>query len=151
MKIEQKENKNTHTTECLTQTVKSAKFNLKLGSAQSLRLWRRKGKQRKKSIEGRGMLVGIHALKQSVIYLKSGCPFETIPETIAPLKKIVSTVVVCWLLNVPATDYCMSGTDLLRQFYMVPHCDRSCISHCLLPHCDRSCRFNFLPHPVTVY
>ena len=33
---------------------------------------------------------------------------------------------------------CTSGTDLLRQSYV-------------LPHWDRSCRSNFLPHPVTVY
>ena len=30
-------------------------------------------------------------------------------------------VVVCWLLNVPATCSCISGTDLLRQFYVLPH------------------------------
>ena len=46
--------------------------------------------------------------------------------------------VVCWLLNVPATCKCISGTDLPRQFYV-------------LPHWDRSCRFNSLSHPVTVY
>ena len=45
---------------------------------------------------------------------------------------------VCWLLNVPATGQCISGTDLLRQFDV-------------LPHRDRSCRSNVLPHPVTVY
>ena len=45
---------------------------------------------------------------------------------------------VCWLLNVPATCKCISGTDLNRQFY-------------LLPHWNRSCRSNFLLHPVTVY
>ena len=45
---------------------------------------------------------------------------------------------VCWLFNVSATCECISGTDLLRQFYV-------------LPHWDRSCRSNFLPHPVTVY
>ena len=28
---------------------------------------------------------------------------------------------VGWLLNVPATGECISGTDLLRQFYMLPH------------------------------
>ena len=28
---------------------------------------------------------------------------------------------VCWLLNVPATGECISGTDLLRQFYVLPH------------------------------
>ena len=45
---------------------------------------------------------------------------------------------VCWLLNVPATGECISGTDLLRQLYV-------------LPHWDRSCRSNVLSHPVTVY
>ena len=45
---------------------------------------------------------------------------------------------VGWLLNVPTTGECISGTDLHRQFYV-------------LPHSDRSCRSNFLPHPVTVY
>ena len=29
--------------------------------------------------------------------------------------------VVCWLLNVPTTCECISGTDLLRQFYVLPH------------------------------
>ena len=29
--------------------------------------------------------------------------------------------VVCWLLNVPATCKCISGTDLRRQFYVLPH------------------------------
>ena len=44
----------------------------------------------------------------------------------------------CWLLaNVPATCQCISGMDLLRQAY-------------LLPHWDRSCRPNFPSHPVTV-
>ena len=47
-------------------------------------------------------------------------------------------VFVCWLLNVPATGECISGMDLLRQFDV-------------LPHWDRSCRSNVLPHPVTVY
>ena len=36
------------------------------------------------------------------------------------------------------TSQCISGTDLLRQFYV-------------LPHWDRSCRSNFPSHPVTVY
>ena len=30
-------------------------------------------------------------------------------------------VVVCWLLNDPATCQCISGTDLLGQFYVLPH------------------------------
>ena len=29
-------------------------------------------------------------------------------------------VVVGWLLNVPATCVCISGTDLLRRFYVLP-------------------------------
>ena len=49
-----------------------------------------------------------------------------------------SSLFVRWLLNILATCECISGTDLLRQFYM-------------LPHWDRSCRSNFLPHPATVY
>ena len=28
---------------------------------------------------------------------------------------------VCWLLNVPATSECISGTDLLGQFNVLPH------------------------------
>ena len=28
---------------------------------------------------------------------------------------------VGWLLNVPATCECISGTDLLRQFYVLPY------------------------------
>ena len=28
---------------------------------------------------------------------------------------------IAWLLNVPATGECISGTDLLRQFYVLPH------------------------------
>ena len=46
--------------------------------------------------------------------------------------------VVCWLLHVPATCKCISGTDLHRRVYV-------------LTHRDRSHRSTFLPHPVTVY
>ena len=35
--------------------------------------------------------------------------------------QLIISVVVCWLLNVPATCKCISGMDLLRQFYMLPH------------------------------
>ena len=49
-----------------------------------------------------------------------------------------SCVFVSCLLYVPATCKCISGTDLHRQFYV-------------LPHWDRSSRSNFLPYPVTVY
>ena len=44
-------------------------------------------------------------------------------------------LLVGWLLNVPATCKRISGTNLLRQFYV-------------LPHWDRSCRPNIPSHPV---
>ena len=37
------------------------------------------------------------------------------------------------LLNVPATGYCISGTGLIRQLYLLPHCDRSCTSNLQTP------------------
>ena len=40
-------------------------------------------------------------------------------ETVLPRRP--GGIVVCWLLNVPATYECISGTDLLRQFYVLPH------------------------------
>ena len=45
---------------------------------------------------------------------------------------------VCWLLNVPATCGCMSGTDLHRQFYVLPHWDRSCKSKSKTVHLTQS-------------
>ena len=30
-------------------------------------------------------------------------------------------VVVCWLLSVPTACWCISGMDLLRQFYVLSH------------------------------
>ena len=42
------------------------------------------------------------------------------------------------LINVPATCECISGTDLLRKVYVLPHWDRGCSS-------------NFLCHPATVH
>ena len=50
---------------------------------------------------------------------------------------VCNTDVCCLLVNVPATCECISGTDLLRQFYVLPHWDRS--------------SSNFPSHPVTVY
>ena len=52
-------------------------------------------------------------------------------------KKTDSMDVVCWFLNVPATCYSISETDLLRQLYV-------------LPHWDRSSRPNFPSHTITV-
>ena len=41
-------------------------------------------------------------------------------------------------INVPATRWCISGMELPRQLYV-------------LPHRERSCRSNMLPHSVTTY
>ena len=76
-------------------------------------------------------------------------PFSLPPTPLFPLSLLTSKLpptllsyhydlFVGWLLNVPATGYCISGTDLHRQFYV-------------LPHWDRRCRSNVQPHPVTVY
>ena len=46
--------------------------------------------------------------------------------------------VVGWLLNVPATWWCLSGTELLRRLQV-------------LPHQDRSCRSKLLFHAYTIY
>ena len=37
------------------------------------------------------------------------------------LKESTQVAVVCWFFNVPATCDCISGTDVLRQFYVLPH------------------------------
>ena len=36
-------------------------------------------------------------------------------------RKYVCLLFAGWLLNVPATCECISGTDLLRQLYVLPH------------------------------
>ena len=40
---------------------------------------------------------------------------------IAQLLAVLRQAVACWLLNVPATGECISGTVLLRQVYVLPH------------------------------
>ena len=51
----------------------------------------------------------------------------------------VGGLLACWLLNVQATCVCISGTELLRQLYVLPHWEK------------KSHRSHFLSHPVTVY
>ena len=41
--------------------------------------------------------------------------------TVGVQNKDEFVLLVGWLLNVPATCECISGTDLLRQFYVLPH------------------------------
>ena len=45
---------------------------------------------------------------------------STVPDPLLD-KNPARTVVVCWLLNVPATCECISWTDLLRQCCVLPH------------------------------
>ena len=47
-------------------------------------------------------------------------PFST-GLHVNPLAGAVVCLFVGWLLNVPATCQCISGTDLHRQFYVLPH------------------------------
>ena len=62
---------------------------------------------------------------------------ENQKEAVVAAEAAAAAVGVCWLLSIPPTCECISGTNLFRQLY-------------LLPHWDRSCRSNFLSHPVTV-
>ena len=64
-------------------------------------------------------------------------PAATCPSKINTLYTHGYPAAVRWLLNVPATCKCISGTDLLRKLYM-------------LPHWDRSCRSNSFSNPVSV-
>ena len=45
---------------------------------------------------------------------------EAVPQRQRLRHKLLDTS-CCWLLNAPATCECISGTDLLRQFYVLPH------------------------------
>ena len=90
-------------------------------------------------------VVWSHCWLRCVIVLWSNCCLRCVIALLASLCDRIAGFVpvtsqgnVCWLLNVPRTCECISGTDLLRQFYV-------------LPHWDRSCRSNFPPHPVAVY
>ena len=48
--------------------------------------------------------------------------YQTSRKTTDLLETVCGAViVVCWLLNVPATCLCISGTDLHRQLYLLSH------------------------------
>ena len=46
---------------------------------------------------------------------------DVTPKTVYTHRDYNVCLFVGWLLNVPATCECISGTDLLRQFYVLPH------------------------------
>ena len=88
------------------------------------------GRNRKK-----GQMTHSHGLLDENI-LKGTCQVHDIQRVYMDGRQGNVVVVGC-LLNVLGTCWCVSGPDLLRQSYV-------------LPHCARSCRSNFLSHPVTV-
>ena len=51
---------------------------------------------------------------------------KTGPKVMRNRLRSGQSLFVGWLLNVPATCECISGTDLLRQFYVLQHRVRSC-------------------------
>ena len=79
-----------------------------------------------------------HSHKQTHLYTINRATTSTEVGHMHALSCIWTNTFVGWLLNVPATCQCISGTDLLRQFYV-------------LPHWYTSCRSNFPSRPVTVY
>ena len=69
--------------------------------------------------------------KSSQLFYSAQMARMTMPSSAANLRKLsygalprsaaVVVVDVCWLLNVPATCLCISGTDPLRQSYVLPN------------------------------
>ena len=49
------------------------------------------------------------------------CAPDTRAYVLETVRGSVRVLFVDWLLNVPATCECISGTDLLRQLYVLPH------------------------------
>ena len=46
---------------------------------------------------------------------------ENQKEAVVAAAAAAAVVGVCWLPNVPPTCECISGTNLFRQFYVLPH------------------------------
>ena len=61
--------------------------------------------------------VGIRGLKTKITERTPGKMTEGKEGTPGQMEDVV----VGWLLHVPATCECISGTDLHRQFYVLPH------------------------------
>ena len=79
--------------------------------------------------EGRWRNAGsVESMSLVMFGKRSLCP--QLPFVVSCLALFIALLVVhgqalvCfvgWLLNVPAAVWCISGTDLLRQFYVLPH------------------------------
>ena len=59
----------------------------------------------------------------SMVGFENGHTHTQISSNMVNSRKIAENacLFVGWLLNVPATFECISGTDLLRQLYVLPH------------------------------
>ena len=83
-------------------------------------------------------LLAVVALDVAISCWTASGQVVTLPTPVTLENKNDMTSDGLFVVKVPAKCECVSGMDLLRQFYM-------------LPHWDRSCRPNFPSHPVTVY
>ena len=64
----------------------------------------------------------VHSSGQCAVVCKSRATLQALITCIMLFATwYEGTLFVCWLLNVQATCECVSGTDLLRQFHVLPH------------------------------
>ena len=82
--------------------------------------WRGRGKEREDVLEGerkrkRRYFGGKEEKKEMVCWRGRGKEREDV------LEGERNSLFLCWLHNVPATCECISGADLLKQFYVLPH------------------------------
>ena len=67
------------------------------------------------------MVMMLLSLLLLLLFVRPGRLDKIGADCLARTKLGVWIVVFGWLLNVPATCECISGTDLLRQVYVLPH------------------------------
>ena len=71
------------------------------------------------------IIIVIIILPPTVIYIlnSTSCSYSEVKraETFLVTMSVDICLLVGWLLNVPATGECISGTDPLRQLYVLPH------------------------------
>ena len=69
--------------------------------------------------EGGCCLLELPCRWTSPAHVVAGADRCALPKLLPFSGEVVVVVVVGWSLNVPATCECISGTDLLRQFYVL--------------------------------
>ena len=88
----------------------------------------------KQTLETKASTVRLYYIVSGVIFfLHSGhCErFRVLVNVENSWRTAGDVVGLSWLFNVPAACMCISGTDLLRQLYFLPHWDRDCRSNYL--------------------